>query len=771
MVKKGIIIVEDERIIAEDIKDTLINQDYEVLGIFSQGETAVEQYAKLAPDLILMDIMLAGELNGIQTASRIHEKSNIPIIYLTAYANENILEKAKVTEPYGYLIKPFEERELHATIEMAFYRHKLEEEIKTTQHRLTTVFQNVPSIVLYESGADRNFISDNINKMLDFPQERHISSKQEIYNLMPDKDMMIVQEKIKNWEEKNRSGMLTVWFRIKKANAKTIWIEDRMIEITSPQGQSYITGVMMDNTNLKQTEIELKKSRSRYRAIVEDQTEFICRFDANHTITFANDAYCRFAEKEIIDLIGSNWNDEIPTAEKEFIDKILTNLNINNPTEIHEFWVQNKNKKVYTEWTFRAIYNDQQEFLEFQAVGKDTTLRKEAEVEKEKIREQLYQSQKMELIGNLAGGIAHDFNNLLTAINGYADIAMKKLDENSPVFSDIKIIKDCGLKAAALTKQLLGFSRKQIVEKKVIDLNVVIEELNKMLLRLIGDNVSLRLQLSDQRCLVSADGGQIEQLLINLIVNARDALPQGGDIIIKTYREFIDDAKAKKHQIETIGWYEVISVEDNGTGIQPEYLDKIYEPFFTTKEVGKGTGLGLATVFGITKQNKGHIEVESEVGKGTTFFLFLPAVETEEVLEELSQPQELENEENAGGSETILLVEDEAAIREFVSSILDEYGYRVLEAENGRQGLNKAEQFNGKIHLLLSDIRMPKMTGPQLAEKIKQIQPDIKILFVSGHTDNDQIRREIEQSKAGFLQKPFSYNALVEKVRTELDKK
>lgn len=767
MEEKKIVIVEDEMIIAEDIKSTLELHGYNVLKTFSKGEDAVKEIPSLSPNLILMDIMLAGEMNGIQTAEKIHAISNIPVIYLTAYANDDILKKAKITEPFGYLIKPFEERELYATIEMAFYRYQLEERIYKNELRFSTIFQNAPNIIFYEYGRKENFVSDNLKTILGLDADDFIKTKDSYLNFINPEEEAFIRDKIKKWEDQNCPDMLTLWYRIKNSSGRYLWVEDRRVKILHGN-EDFISGVIIDNTDLKQAESDLKKSHARYKAIVEDQTEFICRFDREKKISFINQAYCRFSKKEMLDLIGTNWLGEVPEKCRNEIDELLLNLSCENSVATYEFWIQTEpDKKIFTEWTFRAIYNNKHEFIEFQAVGKDTTLRKIAEMEKEKIREQLYQSQKMEVVGNLAGGIAHDFNNLLTAINGYADIAMKKLDDKDPVYKDLTVIKDCGLKAASLTQQLLGFSRKQIIEKKVIDINEIIRNLNKMLLRLIGENVSLKLDVSEKPAYILADAGQIEQVLINLIVNARDALPDGGKIIVSSQKKLIDEKTAEKLTLSASGIYQIISVKDDGTGIEPKILDKIFEPFFTTKEVGKGTGLGLATAYGITKQNNGHIKVKSELGKGTEFTVYVPAIEAEE------KPEEVENEiaNIEGGSETILLVEDEEAIRDFVSSILEEYGYKVLEAVDGENGLEVANQYPQKIHLLLTDIRMPKMTGPELAEQVKLKHQDMKVLFVSGHTGNDNLRKKIEESQAGFLQKPFSFEALIEKVRTILDSK
>ena len=289
-----------------------------------------------------------------------------------------------------------------------------------------------------------------------------------------------------------------------------------------------------------------------------------------------------------------------------------------------------------------------------------------------------------------------------------------------------------------------------------------------MLNRLIGKNIKLELILSDNPSWVFADSGQIEQVLINLVVNARDAMLNGGIITVSTMKQVISESEMSNFQFEKPGEYILISVSDTGFGMTEDIKSQIFEPFFTTKEIGKGTGLGLATVFGIIKQNEGSINVETEINSGTCFNVYLPASEKAEIVE--SEKIAVPETEIANSDETILLVEDEEAIRDFVSSILEESGYHVLEAPSGVEGLRISDEYEGTIHLLLSDIRMPKMSGPELARKLNQNHPETKLLFVSGHTDNDLIKKEIGDTPCGFLHKPFSFEGLLNKVRIELDR-
>ncbi len=636
MAQKRLLIVEDERIIAEDIKRTLLQFNYDVIDIISYGERVLERYEELNPDLILMDIMLAGKINGIETASKIKDKHNVPIIYLTAYANEPILNSAKVTEPFGYLIKPFEEHELHATIEMAFYRYDMEKTLRQSEKKYRLLFNSIadPIFILSENGEHFLDCNDVVLKKYGYSKFELMSIP--TYKLYPEDEL----EKL------------------------FIYLNDK-------------------NANESPAFTHIKKNR----------------------------------ENVIV--------------------------------ELHK-----------SEITFK----EEQVLL---VIARDITKRRQAENEKHEVQEQLFQSQKMEVVGTLAGGIAHDFNNLLTAINGYSDLALKKVKDNSEAYHDIKVIKDCGERAARLTKQLLGFSRKQIAEKTNIDLNKTISELEKMLKRLIGEEITLETSFQSSSCMIYADKSQLEQVLVNLVVNARDAIEDYGKIKISTTKESFTPKFYKLHDLDASIEYITISVIDNGMGMSKEIREKIFEPFFTTKEIDKGTGLGLSTVFGIVKQNEGTIIVESEKGKGSEFKIYLPQIIADIAEEEIqiSSTTELPT-----GNETILLVDDEDSIRDFLSEILTEQGYKIIEASNGSDGLQKFQEFDGNINLLISDITMPNMSGPELAKKLREIQPEIKSLFISGNVDNNFIEEHASNSYVSFLHKPCTYNSIITKVREILDR-
>jgi signal transduction histidine kinase/DNA-binding response OmpR family regulator len=386
----------------------------------------------------------------------------------------------------------------------------------------------------------------------------------------------------------------------------------------------------------------------------------------------------------------------------------------------------------------------------------------EREREKE---EQFRQSQKMEAVGQLAGGIAHDFNNLLTVINGYSDISLRKLEKENPLHRNILEIKKAGERAAGLTRQLLAFSRKQVLQPKILNLNDVISDTNKMLGRLIGEDIEVGLFLKTDLWKVTADPGQIDQVLMNLAVNARDAMPQGGKLIIKTANVEMDPEIADKYASVQAGPHVLLTVSDTGSGMDEGTQQRIFDPFFTTKEIGKGTGLGLSTVYGIVKQSGGFISVQSKVGNGTTFNIYLPRVEEDMVEAKLSAPRS----ELQRGVETVLLVEDEEMVRQLLHDILEGDGYKVLVAANGQQGILMSKRHEGPIHLIITDVVMPGMSGPQLVERLTESCAGAKVLYMSGYTDKAIVYHGVLEPGLNFLQKPFTPDTVLSKVREVLD--
>ena len=389
----------------------------------------------------------------------------------------------------------------------------------------------------------------------------------------------------------------------------------------------------------------------------------------------------------------------------------------------------------------------------------------EERAERKKLEEQLRQAQKMEAIGQLTGGIAHDFNNMLTVIIGYSELMLQRLKADDPLRSEVEQVKEAGVRASLLTRQLLAFSRKQVLQPRVLDLNAVLTNMDRMLQRLIGEDIDLVTVPAPGLGRVLADPGQIEQVIMNLAVNARDAMPQGGKLTIETANVELDEAYARQHGPVQPGPYVMLAVSDTGCGMDAETQARIFEPFFTTKEVGKGTGLGLSTVYGIVKQSSGDIWVYSEPGRGTTFKIYLPWVEgAVDTVEPGVAPAR-----DVRGSETILLVEDDVGIRRLVRQVLAERGYWVLEAIHGTHAIQISEQNTVPIHLLATDLVMPGMSGRELAEHLKPSRPNMKVLFMSGYTDKAIVHHGELDPGTAYLQKPFTPDALARKVREVLD--
>jgi CheY-like chemotaxis protein len=379
---------------------------------------------------------------------------------------------------------------------------------------------------------------------------------------------------------------------------------------------------------------------------------------------------------------------------------------------------------------------------------------------------QFLQAQKMEAVGRLAGGIAHDFNNILVPIVGYVELGMMNLSPNDKLYINLKRVKQAADRATGLVRQILAFSRKQVLEMKVLDLNAVVMDFKKMLQRLIGEDIEFQTFLEPALYRVDADAGQIEQVLMNLVINARDAMPDGGKLTIETANTYLDQGYVSRYAgAQLPGHYVMLAVSDTGCGMDAETRQQIFEPFFTTKEPGKGTGLGLSTVFGIIKQHGGNVWVYSEPDKGTTFKIYLPQVESTGETPETA-PTEIAS---IYGTETILVVEDEEMVRRLVCETLSACGYEVLEAQSPNDALRLASERKGTFDLLLTDIIMPEMNGRDMYQKMTAIDPDIKVLYMSGYTDDVVVYHGILDEGVNYLQKPFTIQSLTRKVRLALN--
>jgi PAS domain S-box-containing protein len=518
---------------------------------------------------------------------------------------------------------------------------------------------------------------------------------------------------------------------------------------------SRVIGTAQDITERKKTENKLRQLAT----IVESSDDAIVSRTLDGTIQSWNGAAERMYEYSAAEAIGKPISILYPHGQRDEIPAILEKIKRGDIVRNFETIRATKDgKQIHIALTVSPIKDVSGRIVGASAIGRDIT-------ESKQMEDMFRQAQKMEAVGRLAGGVAHDFNNMLSVILGYSELLLERADTDGQVRMQCEEIKRAGDRAASLTRQLLAFSRQQVLEPRVLNLNTSVAEIEKMLRRLIGEDIDLRTSLDPTLGLVKADPGQIEQVIMNLAVNARDAMPEGGKLIIETSNTELDDEYALHHPPCIVGRYVILAVTDSGVGMSQETKARIFEPFFTTKELSKGTGLGLSTVYGVVKQSGGYIWVYSEPGQGSVFKLYLPRVDGSEVqIRPAKSAPEL-----LAGTETILLVEDEQSVRALTRNLLEQGGYTVLEADNGAHAVEIAKQHHGPIHLLLTDVVMPGMNGPAVAEMILPIHPEAKALYVSGYSSSFGTQTGLVPAGANLFQKPFSRAALLRKVRNLLD--
>jgi PAS domain S-box-containing protein len=530
-------------------------------------------------------------------------------------------------------------------------------------------------------------------------------------------------------------------------------VQERTAELVSSN-----EALQSEIADRKRIQEALRTSENRYRDLIENANDIIYTHDLEGNFLSVNKAgelAMGYPRQELLQMNIAQWLSPLQTESvRQMVDRQLQNQ------EQKAFYslevVTKEGRELTLDVSARLIYRDRNP-IALEGIARDVT-------DRILLEERLQQSQKMEAVGRLAGGIAHDFNNLLTAITGYSELLLHRAEELGPLRKYIDEILRAGRSSESLTRQLLAFSRRQVLEPKILDLNTVVGNVHKMLRRLIGEDIELVTVFGPDLARVKADPGQLQQVILNLAVNARDAMPQGGKLVIETANIELDAEEARRRATKA-GPYVVLTVKDTGFGMDTETISHIFEPFYTTKEQGKGTGLGLSTVYGIVKQSEAAISVTSQPGQGTTFRIYFPQVEGEVELVEVAKSTA----RRASGTETVLLVEDEELVRNLVRDILKQHGYSVLEAHHGTEALRVALQHNGPIHLLLTDVVMPQMGGRVLAQRLKTFRPGIRILYISGYVDDATIQEGVSNPGTSFIQKPFTVEILSRKVRELLD--
>ena len=513
---------------------------------------------------------------------------------------------------------------------------------------------------------------------------------------------------------------------------------------------------------------QLAASEHRFRGIFDQTFQFIGLMRTDGTLIEANRTALEFAGVREADVIGKPfWDTPWWAHSPELQERLRSAIVAAGAGETVRFEATHPRpdgRLAHVDFSLKPIENAQGEVTMLIPEGRDITDRKEMEEQRRVLEAKLAQAQKMEAIGQLAGGVAHDFNNLLTVINGYGELLQTIVGPTEKSHAMLEGIVDAGKRAASLNRQLLTFSRRQVVQPRVLDMNAVVIDAERMLRRLIGEDIRLVAVLDPALACVKADAGQIGQVIMNLVVNARDAMPTGGTLTIETANVEIDDAHAARHPGAAPGRYAMLAVTDTGAGMSAEVRAHIFEPFFTTKGPGKGTGLGLATVRAIAEESGGLLQVDSEPGHGSTFWLYLVALPSGAVSQ-----QPVTDGPTPRGDETILLVEDDEAVRSLTRRILEQFGYRVLGASGGADAIRLVEDHVGRIDLVVADVVMPEMSGRELVERLTRARAGLKVLYLSGYPDDAVVRHGVMESEMSFLQKPFTMEALAIKVRQTLD--
>ena len=550
-------------------------------------------------------------------------------------------------------------------------------------------------------------------------------------------------------------------------NGAVIWTEQRVVAVLNEQGEMIaLEGISRDITARKQAEEALQlviqekeQTLALLDTLLENTPIGMAFFDTSLVYMRVNSTFAAIAALPVESYIGQTVYQMPLEFDDRFISYLQQVLETGLPItglEIRKYAEEFLSDQQNWLTSYFPVCTDSTELLGVGVVVIEITERKRLEA-------QLFQAQKMRSIGQLAGGIAHDFNNLLTAIIGYADIAQMTLPSDHPIQDDLHHIHEAGDRATKLTRQLLAFARRQVIEPQIVNLNTLILDMDKLLRRLIGADIELVTIPKPDLAYVRVDPGQIEQVLVNTVLNARDAMPHGGTLTIETDNVYLDTTYTQTHVDVAVGQYVMLAISDTGVGMDNETQQHIFEPFFSTKPEGQGTGLGLATCYGIVKQHNGSIWVYSEIGRGTTFKIYLPYAD--QSINEMHEQNGKAIEAFPEGSETIMVVEDDVSVCELAVQVLRNRGYQVLTASNGEEALLYAQEFHEDIHLLLVDIVMPKMGGYELAKRFKILFPETKVLFTSGYTDNVVLDQDEATFDMAFIQKPFSPVTLAQQVR------
>jgi PAS domain S-box-containing protein len=731
----------------------------------SSRDEFVASLEKSGFDLIITDFTLPS-FDGKRALVLAREKCpDIPFIYVSGTIGEDFAVQALISGATDYILKhnlkrlvPAVQRALLEADQRKKHR-QAEEELRQSEAKYRRIIETTAEGVwTLDAQGVTTFANRQMADILGRSPEELIGKP---FQDVLDDDATATARK--DLELLRRGEQVQRELLLGRKQGPPLWVLINATPILDKNRN--FSGILVMFTDISQQKRAEENVRLQSAAL-ESAANAVMITDSDGRILWVNPAFSRITGYSLQEIIGKNPRIlKSGRQDEEFYSGIWRTI-LSGQVWQGEITNQKKDGSSYPEeMTVTPVRGQDGSITHFIAIKQDITERKDAASKLQQAQEQLRQAQKMEAVGRLAGGVAHDFNNLLTAILGYCNFLEAGLERDDPRLQDIKEITASANRAAGLTRQLLAFSRRQILAPKVLDLNSVIENMEKMLRRLIGEDVDLSLSLDPKLQRTKVDAGQMEQVIMNLVVNSRDAMPQGGKLTIESRNVVLDAASPGRHDLIPVGRYVMAAVSDTGCGMDEKTKSHLFEPFFTTKGQGRGTGLGLSTVYGIVKQSNGYIWVYSEPGKGSVFKIYLPATE--------ESPEPLD-EGSAGaadlrGSETVLLVEDDESVRHLLRRVLSQNGYTVLQARTGGDALQTFEHRAKEIDLVVTDVVMPEMGGRLLVDHLKSIQPDIKVIYISGYTDDAVIRHGELGIGVTFLQKPITPNVFLAKVRKVLD--
>ncbi len=766
-----ILVVEDESIVAMDVQDRLGELGYAVIGVADRGEEALALVATEHPDLVLMDIRLKGELDGIAAADEIRERWRIPVIFLTAFSEDSTLQRAKITEPFGYIIKPFEDREIQAAIEMALHKHEAEQRLRESERRYATTLKSIgDGVIATDSRGRVTFMNPVAERLTGWSmEEANGRPLPEVFRITSERTRQPAEDPVARVLREERVVGLANHTVLIARDGGEIPIDDCAAPILDDFGA--LTGtvlVFQDVTDRRRRESALRESEERLRLslLAANQGFWDLNVQTGEAVVSAEYALMLGYDPSSFRETNAAWRDRLHPDDLEEVYRTYEDYVAGRCSE---YRVEFRQRTASGDWkwilSLGKIVEWDQDGNPLRMMGTHTDIdeRKRAEADRLEMERRLLHAQKLESLGVLAGGIAHDFNNLLMAILGYADLALLEVSPVSPARSSLEEIINASHRAADLCRQMLAYSGRGRFVIERLKIGEVVQEMTHMLKTCISKKVLLNLDLAKDVPAIDGDPGQIRQVLMNLVINASEAIGEkSGVVTISTGARYCDAEYLRETLLDDSlpeGLYVSLEVSDTGCGMDRETQARIFEPFFTTKFTGRG--LGMSAVLGIVRGHKGSLKVYSEPGKGTAFQLLFPA----SVEADGPATREVGPMSEWRGSGTILLVDDEETILGVARLMLEKLGFSVITARDGGEAVEIYRTLGHEIAVVLLDLTMPCMNGEEAFRELRRIDPGVRVILSSGYSEHEIAARFAGKGLAGFIQKPYQIARLREAFR------